>query len=114
MRILLQSLKTCVAKPITKCHQYQRNITVVDYPGPAPPAVEVLHDYDKVYKGTLCFDSKMSEDDIRYEMCQTIKRKGDFFWTSQIESILIKIDCKCTRKESRSAGEKLRLKLTEV
>ena len=42
--------------------------------------------------------------------------------TVPIESILIKIDPKCTRrgtytlsrKESRSAGEKLRQKLTEV
>ena len=44
-------------KHIGKCRDYQRNIVVVDYPGGKPPAVQVLHDYDKVYEGTLLFNT---------------------------------------------------------
>ena len=84
-----------------KCRQYQRNIIVVDYPGPKRPAVQVLHDYDKVYEGTLRFDSKMSEDDIRYEICQMVKlKKSMFFDFTEITSDDF-VFVKCTNRRLR-------------
>ena len=50
---------------------------VVDYAGAKPPAVQVLHDYDKVYEGTLQFNSSMSEECIREEIARLIQQKKD-------------------------------------
>lgn len=36
-------------KHIGKSREYQKNLIVLDYPGKKPPAVQVLHDYDKMY-----------------------------------------------------------------
>ena len=49
----------------------------IDYPGPNPPALQVLNDYDKVYEGTLLFNSSMSEDDSREEIASLIQQKKD-------------------------------------
>ena len=62
-------------KHIGRCREYQRNIVVIDYPGSNPPAVQVLHDYDKVYEGTLAFNNGMSESDIREEITGLIQQK---------------------------------------
>jgi hypothetical protein len=51
-------------KHVGKARDYQRNIVVVDYAGAKPPAVQVLHDYDEVYEGTLQFNSSISEECI--------------------------------------------------
>ena len=40
-----------------------------------PPAVHTLHEYDKVYQGVLVCNSKMSEDDIRAEICMLIHQE---------------------------------------
>ena len=52
-------------KHIGKSREYQRNLIVLDYPGKKPPAIQVLHDYDKVYEGSLSFMSAMNECSIR-------------------------------------------------
>ena len=62
-----------------KCREYQRNIIVIDYPGDKPPAVQVLHDYDKVYEGTLLFNANMSEDEIREEITHLVRQKKSTF-----------------------------------
>ena len=52
---------------------------MIDYPGRSPPAVQVLHDYDKVYEGTLSFNSNMTENDIREEIAGLIQQKENTF-----------------------------------
>ena len=67
-----------------KCREYQRNLVVIDHPGTKPPAVQVLHDYDKVYEGSLSFTSAMSEDSIR-EDSPTNARESDFYDFTSVE-----------------------------
>ena len=55
--------------------EYQRNIVVVDYPGLEPPAMQVMHDYDKVYEGTLSFNTSMTEACIRERISSLIQQK---------------------------------------
>ena len=64
-------------KHVGKARDYQHNIVVVDYAGAKHPAVQVLHDYDKVYEGTLQFNSSMSEECIREEIARLIQQKKD-------------------------------------
>ena len=58
-----------------KSREFQRNLIVIDYPGRPPPAVQVLHDYDKVYEGSLSFTTSMSECSIREEIAQLVQEK---------------------------------------
>jgi hypothetical protein len=55
---------------IGKSKEHQRNLVVIDYPGPSAPAVQTLHNYDKVYEGVLRFDGSMTEVDVREEICR--------------------------------------------
>ena len=48
--------------------EYQRNLVVIDF-----PAVQTLHDYDKVCVGVLRFDLKMTEMEVREEICRQAK-----------------------------------------
>lgn len=64
---------------VGKCREYQRNFVVIDYPGDNPPAVQVLHDYDKVYEGALLFNVTMSEDEIRRQIAHLVQQKKSTF-----------------------------------
>ena len=66
-------------KHVGKCKEYQRSIVVIDYPGDNPPAVRVLHDYDKVYEGTLLFNVNRSEDEVREEITHLVQQKKSTF-----------------------------------
>lgn len=71
---------------VGKCREYQRNFIVIDYPGHNPPAVQVLHDYDKVYEGTLLFNVTMSEGEIRRQISHLVQQKKSTFMDfSEIE-----------------------------
>jgi hypothetical protein len=60
----------------TACEKhYQRNLVIVDFPGAEAPDVQKLHDWDKVYEGTLSFDTSMSERDIRDEVSRLVSQK---------------------------------------
>ena len=70
-----------------KTREYQRNLIVLDYPGKKPPAVQVLHDYDKVYEGSLSFTSAMKEYSIREEIAQLVQEKtSDLYDFTSIEA----------------------------
>ena len=42
---------------------------ILDYPGENPPEVQVLHEYDKVYEGSLSFCATTTEE-IRDEIAK--------------------------------------------
>lgn len=71
----LRNVRRHGKKYTSKSREYQRNLVVLDYPGHSPGAVQVLHDYDKIYEGTLVFDSSMTEDCIRNQIVRLLKRK---------------------------------------
>ena len=52
---------------------------MIDYPGKDPQAVQVLHDYDKVYEGTLLFNVHMCEDEIGEENTHLFQQKKRTF-----------------------------------
>jgi hypothetical protein len=89
-----------------KSREYQRNLVVIDYPGKKPPAVQVLHDYDKVYEGSLSFTSAMSEDSIREEIAQLIQEKiSDLYDFTSVEPNDFEF-VKCVNKRVRAPDGK--------
>ena len=56
--------------------EYQKNLVLVDFPGPDPNDVMSLREYDKVFDGALCFSSFMDEDDIRDEIIKILRQKS--------------------------------------
>ena len=70
-------------KKVLKSREYQRNMVVVDFPGHKAPDLQILHEYDKVFQGPLCFSDSMSEEDVRDEKLLTSSpRRNHFFMTS--------------------------------
>ena len=49
---------------------------ILDYPGENPPEVQVLHEYDKVYEGSLSFCATTTEE-IRDEIAK-VEEEVDF------------------------------------
>ena len=89
-----------------KVKDVQRNVVVIDYHGANPPAVHTLHEYDKVYQGVLVCNSKMSEDDIRAEICMLIHQEtSDIYDFSTVGPTDFEF-VKCINKHVRALGGK--------
>lgn len=58
--------------PYTHTRLYQKGLVVIDYPGPRPAAVMTLHEYEKVFVGSIRFSGSMDEDDIREEIVRVV------------------------------------------
>ena len=66
-------------RKMLKTREYQRNVVVIDFPGFKAPDVQVLHEYDKVFEGPLCFIESMHEEDIRKEIAHLLSEKESIF-----------------------------------
>ena len=58
--------------------EYQKNLVILDYPGENPPEVQELHEYDKVYEGSLSFCATTTEE-IRDEIAGLLRKKKSIF-----------------------------------
>ena len=58
---------------------YQKNLVMIEFPGNSPPDVQVLHDYDKLYEGSLTFSSSMTEEEIRERIANLVRKKQSLF-----------------------------------
>ena len=58
---------------------YQKNLVVIEFPGDSPPDVQALHDYDKLYEGSLTFSSSMTEEEIRERISNLVRKKESLF-----------------------------------
>lgn len=67
-------------RAVHKRKDIQRNLVVLDYPGKHPPAVQVLHDYNKVYEGILTFNNSSSEEDIKAEIASLLQLKQSYIF----------------------------------
>lgn len=56
--------------------EHQKNLILVDYPGPNPHDVTPLREYEKVFDGSIRFSSNMDEDDIREEIARILREKS--------------------------------------
>ena len=93
-------------KRIGACKDFQRNLIVIDYPGTTFSAVQVLHDYDKVYQGVLLFNTKMSEDEIREEISELIHQEtSDMYDLSSVCPADFEF-VKCINRRVRALGGK--------
>lgn len=78
------SVQSCVRKRYKRrvihkrSKDYQRNLVVIDYPGKHPPDVQVLHDYNKIYEGTISFNDASSEESIKDEIASLIQLKSSY------------------------------------
>ncbi len=87
-----------------KVKDFQRNVIVIDYQGAKPPAVHILHEYDKVYQGVLLFNNSMSEDNIRAEICMLIQQEpSDIYDFSALDPSDFEF-VKCVNKRVRTLG----------
>ena len=59
-------------------------MVVVDFPGHKAPDLQILHEYDKVFEGPLCFSDSMSEEDVRDEIIHLLSQKESLFHDFQL------------------------------
>ena len=69
-----------------KTREYQRNMVVIDFPGYKAPDVQILHEYDKVFEGPLCFNESMAEEVIREEITHLLSQKKSIFYNFHLIS----------------------------
>ena len=55
--------------------EHQKNLVLVDYPGSNPHDVMPLHEYEKVFDGSICLNSDMDEEEIRAEIARVLRDK---------------------------------------
>ena len=74
---------------------------VIDYLGPHPAAVITLHEYVKLFDGSIRFTGSMDEDDIREEIVRAVSSKE--LVTHDLHSLLPSdfIFIKCSNKRVR-------------
>lgn len=61
--------------------EIQRKLIVINYPGPSPPEVTVLHEYDKVFDGIVRFSLSTTEADLREAISSLIQVKYTKFYS---------------------------------
>ena len=66
-------------------------MVVINYYRKKPPAVQVLHDYDKLYEGSLTFASATSEDSIREEIAQLMQEKVTCMILLQLNQMILSL-----------------------
>lgn len=59
--------------------EIQRKLVIIDYPGPSPSEVMVLHEYDKIFDGCISFVPSFSEDDLRELISSLVQEKNSLF-----------------------------------
>ena len=75
-KLLAKHLKGGGRKRKQECvKEEQKNLIVIDYPGPDIPEVVPLHEDEKVFDGSIRYSSNMDEDDIREEIAQMLREK---------------------------------------
>ena len=55
--------------------EIQRKLVVVDYPGCSPPQIAILHEYNKVFDGSISFVPSISEEDLRESISNLVQEK---------------------------------------
>ena len=55
--------------------EHQKNLVLIDYPGPNPCDITPLREYEKVFDGSIRFSSSMDEEEIREEIAKVLRDK---------------------------------------
>ena len=59
--------------------ELNKNLVLIEFLGHSPPEVQVLHDYYKLYEGSLSFTMSMTEAEIRKKIASHIREKKSLF-----------------------------------